>query len=66
MDKKRLNTWMTVISLILGIDGLVFILISIFNSSAGTWALMIGLLSIALGNILNVFHMQYRRKFEEG
>ncbi len=66
MDKKLYNTWMTITALVLGILGLAFILISIFDSGAGTWALMIGLLNVALGNILNVIRMQQNKKSQEG
>ena len=44
MDKKLYNTWMTITALVLGIIGLAFILVSIFDSGAGSSVLIIGLL----------------------
>ena len=37
MDKKLYNTWMTITALVLGIIGLAFILVSIFDSGAGIY-----------------------------
>ena len=58
MDKKLYNTWMTITSLVLGIMGLVFILVSIFDAGATKLALIIGLLFIALGTLLNVIRLR--------
>ena len=46
MDKKLYNTWMTITALVLGIIGLAFILVSIFDSGAGSSVLIIGLLFV--------------------
>lgn len=59
MDKKL---WMTITSLVLGILGLAFILVSIFDSGAGNSPLMIGMLFVALGNLLNVIRMKKNRE----
>ncbi len=66
MDRKLYNTWMTITSLVLGIMGLAFILVSIFDSGAGNWALIIGLLFVVLGNLFNVIRMQQNKKNQEG
>ena len=58
MDKKMYNTWMTITSLVLGIMGLIFILVSIFDEHADTWVLMVGLLFVAAGNLFNVIRMR--------
>ena len=65
MDKKMYNTWMTITSLVLGIMGLAFILISIFDAGAEKWALIIGLLFVALGNVLNYIRMRQNRGARE-
>ena len=65
MDKKLYNTWMTITSLVLGILGLAFILVSIFDSGAGSSVLIIGLLFVVLGNLLNVIRMRQGRKSRE-
>ena len=66
MDKKLYNTWMTVTGLVLGIIGLAFILVSIFDANAGHSVLMIGMLFVALGNILNIVRMRRNKKDQEG
>ncbi len=62
MDKKLYNTWMTITSLALAIIGLAFVLVSIFDSGAGTLVLTVGLLFIALGNLLNLIRMRQAKK----
>ena len=65
MDKKMYNTWMTITSLVLGIMGLVFILVSIFDAGATKLALIIGLLFVVLGNVLNYIRMRQNREVRE-
>ena len=65
MDKKLYNTWMTITSMVLAILGIAFILVSIFDSGAGSWELIIGLLFVVLGNLLNVIRMNQNRKTQE-
>ena len=65
MDRKMYNTWMTVTALVMGIVGLAFILVSIFDSGASTLALMIGLLFVAAGNLFNIIRLQQNRKDQE-
>ena len=62
MDKKLYCTWMTVTSLVLGIMGLAFVLVSIFDAGASTSALMVGLLFIAAGNLFNVIRLGQKKK----
>lgn len=62
MDRKMYNTWMTITSLALGIVGLAFVLVSVFDAGATTAVLAVGLLFIALGNVLNVIRMRQNRK----
>ena len=66
MDKKLYNTWMTITSLVLGILGLAFVLVSILDSGAGSSVLIVGLLFIVLGNLFNVIRMQQNRNRHEG
>ena len=62
MDRKQYNIWMAVISLVLGINGLAFILISIFKPDAGNIFLIIGLLCLALGSILNMIRIRQSKR----
>ena len=62
MDKKLYNTWMTITALVLGIIGLAFILVSIFDSGARTLALILGLLFVAAGTVLNIIRMRELRR----
>ena len=62
MDKKLYNTWMMITSLALAIIGLAFVLVSIFDSGAGTLVLTVGLLFISLGNLLNLIRMRQAKK----
>ena len=65
MDKKMYNTWMTITSLVLGIMGFVFILVSAFDAGATKLVLMIGLLFVVLGNVLNYIRMRQNREARE-
>ncbi len=62
MDRKRYSIWMAVISLVLGINGLAFILVSIYKPDAGNIFLIIGLLSVALGSILNMIRIRQSKR----
>lgn len=66
MDKKLYNTWITVTGLVLGIIGLAFILVSIFDSGASALVLIIGLLFVAAGSLFNVIRLQQAKKNREG
>lgn len=65
MDKKIYNTWMTITSLVLGIMGLAFILVSVFDAGATKLVLIIGLLFVVLGNVLNYIRMRQNREARE-
>ena len=62
MNQKTINTWMNIIGLVLGIAGIVLILISVFDETAGNTVLILGLLAVALGTVLNIFRMRQDRK----
>ena len=66
MDKKLYSTWMNITCLVLGIIGLAFILTSIFDASADSTVLMLGLLFVAAGNILNLVRLRQNKKNQEG
>ena len=59
---KKNNTWMTVITLILGIAALVLILISILNENASRTVLTAGLACAVLGGLLNVIRFVQNKK----
>ena len=65
MDRKLYNTWMTVTALVMAIIGLVFILVSIFDSGASSTVLIVGLLFVVIGNVINILRMRQNRKPEE-
>ena len=62
MNQKTINTWMNIIGLVLGIAGIVLILVSVFDETAGNTVLILGLLAVALGAVLNIFRMRQNRK----
>lgn len=62
MNQKMINTWMNIIGLVLGIAGIVLILISVFDETAGNTVLILGLLAVALGSVINIFRMRQNRK----
>lgn len=62
MNRKTINTWMNIIGLVLGIAGIVLILVSVFDETAGNAVLILGLLAVALGTVLNIFRMRQDRK----
>ena len=59
---KKNNTWMTVVTLILGIAALVLILVSIFNENSSNTILTAGLACAVLGCLLNVIRFVKNRK----
>ena len=62
MNQKMINTWMNIIGLVFGIAGIVLILISVFDETAGNTVLILGLLAVALGTVINIFRMRQDRK----
>ena len=62
MNQKMINTWMNIIGLVLGIAGIVLILISVFDETAGNTVHILGLLAVALGSVINIFRMRQNRK----
>ena len=62
MNQKTINTWMNIIGLVLGVAGIVLILISVFDETAGNTVLILGLLAVALGSVINIFRMRQNRK----
>ena len=65
MNKKLCSKWMIIASLVLGLAGLVFILVSVFDADASNAMLIIGMLCITAGNLFNVIRMQQNRKDQE-
>ena len=65
MNQKMINTWMNIIGLVLGIAGIVFILVSIFDEKASRTFLNLGLLFVALGCILTFIRMYRKEKAEK-
>jgi len=62
MNKTLYNTWMTITSLVSGIMGLAFILVSIFDESATKSVLIIGLLFVAAGSLFNGIRLRRNKK----
>ena len=62
MNGKLYKTSMTIATLVLGIAGIVFILVSIFDENASRTFLNLGLLFVALGNVLNLIRIHRKEK----
>ena len=62
MNGKLYKTSMTIATLVLGIAGIVFILVSIFDETASRTFLNLGLLFVALGCILTFIRMYRKEK----
>ena len=62
MNGKLYKTSMTIAILVLGIAGIAFILVSIFDENASRTFLTLGLLFIALGNVLNLIRIHRKEK----
>ena len=65
MNGKLYKTSMTIATLVLGIAGIAFILVSIFDENASRTFLTFGLLFVALGNVLNLIRMHRKEKAEK-
>ena len=65
MNGKLYKTSMTIAILVLGIAGIAFILVSIFDENASRTFLTLGLLFIALGNVLNLIRIHRKEKAEK-
>ena len=65
MNGKLYKTSMTIAILVLGIAGIAFILVSIFDENASRTFLNLGLLFVALGNVLNLIRMHRKEKAEK-
>ena len=62
MNGKLYKTSMTIAILVLGIAGIAFILVSIFDENASRTFLTFGLLFVALGNVLNLIRIHRKEK----
>ena len=65
MNGKLYKTSMTIAILVLGIAGIAFILVSIFDENASRTVLNLGLLFVALGCILTFIRMYRKEKAEK-
>ena len=65
MNGKLYKTSMTIAILALGIAGIAFILVSIFDENASRTFLNLGLLFVALGNVLNLIRIHRKEKAEK-
>ena len=65
MNGKLYKTSMTIAILVLGIAGIVFILVSILDENASRTFLTLGLLFVALGNVLNLIRIHRKEKAEK-
>lgn len=62
MNGKLYKTSMMIATLVLGIAGIVFILVSVFDENASRTFLNLGLLFVALGCILTFIRMFRKKK----
>ena len=65
MNGKLYKPSMTIAILVLGIAGIAFILVSIFDENASRTFLNLGLLFVALGNVLNLIRIHRKEKAEK-
>ena len=65
MNGKLYKTSMTIAILVLGIAGIAFILVSIFDENASRTFLNLGLLFVALGSVLNLIRIHRKEKAEK-
>lgn len=65
MNGKLYKTSMTIAILVLGIAGIAFILVSILDENASRTFLTLGLLFVALGNVLNLIRVHRKEKAEK-
>ena len=65
MNGKLYKTSMTIAILVLGIAGIAFIQVSIFDENASRTFLNLGLLFVALGNVLNLIRIHRKEKAEK-
>ena len=65
MNGKLYKTSVTIAILVLGIAGIAFILVSIFDENASRTFLNLGLLFVALGNVLNLIRIHRKEKAEK-
>ena len=65
MNGKLYKTSMTIAILALGIAGIAFILVSILDENASRTFLNLGLLFVALGNVLNLIRVHRKEKAEK-
>lgn len=65
MNGKLYKTSMTIATLVLGIAGIAFILVSILDENASRTFLTLGLLFVALGNVLNLIRVHRKEKAEK-
>ncbi len=59
-----LNMLVIIFSLVLGIAGLIFIMVSAFNNDAPGWVLVAGLGCISVGNLINFIRIGKNKKKE--
>ena len=62
MNGKLYKTSMTIATLVLGIAGIIFILVSIFDENASRTFLNLGMLFALFGNILNLIRIHRKEK----
>ena len=65
MNGKLYKTSMTIAILVLRIAGIAFILVSILDENASRTFLTLGLLFVALGNVLNLIRVHRKEKAEK-
>jgi len=64
MDKVKINTLLSIVSLALSIVGLILVLVSIFGETKNNMTLVMAFLAINLANLCNVIRTRRKRKEE--
>ncbi len=64
LKTNLLNTIIIIFTLVLGLAGLIFIMVSAFNNNAPGWVLVAGLACISVGNLINFIRIEKNKKKE--
>ena len=62
MDKKTINTLLTIAAAALVVGGLILLAVSMFGETKDSWALSAALAAICLANLFNIIRIQRERK----
>lgn len=62
MNKKTVDTLLTIVCMVLAFGGIIFFLISILGDSKDTRTVCLELIAVCLANVLNLIRWQRKRR----